>query len=173
MPCFKLLALLFLAVSYQLLHQQVSFVNKYLFKTWFMKKDFCHEFPFFNRFTRTNHSRNGKYLLKMTKVFCRCSLTVFTDYYCHITYQEKVLCLPRTRIKSTKMQNSNVRISKHIKLHADLAQARQLLFLVLYFNYYRKKICMVDLQICLKALNHCIIQKWFPWMLKMGSIADE
>ena len=36
------------------------------------------------------------------------------------------LFLSRTRIKSTKMQNSNVTISKHIKLHANLAQASQL-----------------------------------------------
>ena len=52
--------------------------------------------------------------------------TVFADYCCHITYQEKVLRLPRTRVKSTKMQNSNVRISKLIKLHANLAQNLQL-----------------------------------------------
>ena len=60
-------------------------------------------------------------LSSVTKVFCRCFFTVFTDYSCHITYQEIVLCLQRTRIKSTKMQNSDVRISKQIKLHANLA----------------------------------------------------
>ena len=37
------------------------------------------------------------------------------------TCQEKVLHLPRTNIKfkSTKMQKSNVRILKHIKLHTQ------------------------------------------------------
>ena len=52
--------------------------------------------------------------------------TIFADYFRHITYQEKVVRLPRTRIKSTKMQNSNARISKHIKIHANLVQAPQL-----------------------------------------------
>ena len=52
--------------------------------------------------------------------------TIFADYSRHITYQENVLRLPRTRIKNTKTQSSNARISKHIKIHANLVQAPQL-----------------------------------------------
>ena len=101
------------------------------------------------------------------------TFTIFAGYSCHITYEEKVLCLRRTRIKSTKKQNSNARISKHIKLHANLIQAPQLQFLALYFNYHRQAISTIEFQMCLKVLNHCIIQKCFAKVLKMCNIVDE
>ena len=44
---------------------------------------------------------------------------IYADYCCHITYPEKVLRLPRTSIKSTEMQSSNIRRSKHINLHTQ------------------------------------------------------
>ena len=50
------------------------------------------------------HLREHEVLSKKKK-----RLPVFADYSFHITYQEKVLCLPRTSIKSTKMKSSNVR----------------------------------------------------------------
>ena len=39
------------------------------------KKDFRHEFSFFNGFTQIPHPLNGQNPLSMIKVFCRCSLT--------------------------------------------------------------------------------------------------
>ena len=59
---------------------------------------------------------NSEKIKRPLKLFFRVHLFVSADYCCCISYQEKVLRLTRTSIKSTKMQNANVRISKRIKL---------------------------------------------------------
>ena len=101
----------------------------------------------------------------------------------HIYYIRRLFLsyhLPGKSLASTENKNqrhknakSNARISKHIKLHEYLPHAPQSQFLVLYFNYYRLAIGTLEVQICLKVLNHGIAKKLFPRMLKMCSIADE
>ena len=41
------------------------------------KNDICHEFSFFNEFIQTPYPLNSQNPLSVTKVFCRCSLTIF------------------------------------------------------------------------------------------------
>ena len=69
--------LLFLVVLHQLLHQQISFFTTFqsLIQI-YLKKDFCHEFLFFSRLTQTLKLLDGQNLLSVTKVFCRCSLSL-------------------------------------------------------------------------------------------------
>ena len=75
--------------------------------------------------------------------------------------------------QESKAQKSKTLMQEHIKLHANLIQAPQLQFLALYFNYHRQAISTIEFQMCLKVLNHCIIQKCFAKVLKMCSIVDE
>ena len=56
----------------------------------FWKKDFCHKFSFFNRFTPhppPSHPLNGQNPLSVTKVFCRWSLSHVT-----ITFEYIIAC---------------------------------------------------------------------------------
>ena len=131
-------------------------------KLWVLK-------PFFMQFNKWTLVSSEKIKKNIWKSFPRVHLL----YLQTIQLPGKNLASNKIRIKSTKMQNSNARISKHIKLHAHLPQALQLWFLVLYFNYYRQAIRTPEVQIFLKVLNHCIIQRYFPRMLKICSIADE
>ena len=62
----------------------------------------------------------------MIKFSTLTSFTVFADYSCHIIYQGKDFRLPRTRIKSIKMQAVKVKNSKIVKLHVILPQTTQL-----------------------------------------------
>ena len=64
-------AILFLFVSNQLFHQEISFFIIFqIFNQHYLKKDFHHIFSFFNKFTPTPHPLNSQNLLSMTKVFC-------------------------------------------------------------------------------------------------------
>ena len=85
----------------------------------------------------------------------------------------KSLASTENKNQSTKMQNSNVTISKHKKLHTNFVHASQLYFLVLYFNCFSQEISVLKAHICLKVSNYCMIQKCFSRMLKISSITKE
>ena len=52
----------------------VSIFYNFLEHSTLSKKDLCHKFSFFNRFTQAPHSLNNQNLLSMTS-FCSCSFT--------------------------------------------------------------------------------------------------
>ena len=68
------LDLLFLVfyVRFHINRYHLSLIFRASYNIW--KKDFRHEFSFFNGFTQNPHPHNGQNLLSVTKVFCRCSL---------------------------------------------------------------------------------------------------
>ena len=75
--------LLFYISFYILRYHQISFCTKFLtLIQYFLKKDFRHKFFFFNGFTNPpitdplNPLINSQNPLNMTKVFCRCFLTL-------------------------------------------------------------------------------------------------
>ena len=71
----QLLDLLFLVVfiSFYISRYHFSQILRTSFNN-IWKKDFCHEFSFFIKFTQTPQPLNGQNPLSMTKVFYRCSL---------------------------------------------------------------------------------------------------
>ena len=66
------LLFLVLYVRFHINRYHLSLIFRASYNIW--KKDFRHEFSFFNGFTQKPHPHNGQNLLSVTKVFCRCSL---------------------------------------------------------------------------------------------------
>ena len=94
-----------------------------------------------------------------------------------LSLTRKVLRFPRTRTKSSKMKNSNVRTSKHIKLFSRKSEILPRLFSSSFQSFCiliiaNRKLSRYNADI-LKVLNYRKIQKCFPRMSKMCSIADD
>ena len=72
--------LLFLIVLHWLIHQQILFFTIFQNFIQHLKKDFRHQFLFFNRLTQTPHPLNDQNLLSVTKCGALRDLVAFVQF---------------------------------------------------------------------------------------------
>ena len=85
------LPVILLLVLHHFLYQQISFFCNFLeLHSTLSKKDFCHKFCFFNRFTQTSYPLNGQNLQNEINFFCQFSLKCLLKYLCQ-KFIQKIL----------------------------------------------------------------------------------